>query len=353
MDVKFGIIGYGFMGHNHASMLTKLKGAKVTAVCDIDPSQLEDVKDGIRRYSNPDQLLADPDVDVVIVAANNNQHKTLVSKAARAHKDIICEKPVAMTVAELDEMTETVEECGVKFTVHQQRRLDKDFRITKEVYDRKTLGDIYTIQSRLFGFNGNMHDWHVYTSEGGGMLFDWGVHLLDQILWMVDGKITSVYANVKNVINFEVDDYFHIMISFENGITAEVELGTYFLTDKPGWFNRHWFMGGSTGTMYLDGFDPEGKVVRTTELLKNVSGKRTMTAAGPTRSFGEPHPSLIVTEKLPEVHTGHVNYFQNYLKAYRGEEDFLVKIPQVRRVLALMEAIRESARTGRSVDFEK
>jgi predicted dehydrogenase len=240
----------------------------------------------------------------------------------------------------------------VKFTVHHQRRYDRDFRMTKEVYDKKMLGEVYTIKNSLYGYNGFMHDWHVYISEGGGMLYDWGVHLLDQILWMVDGKIKSVYADLRNVINEEVDDYFKIIMKFENNITAEVELGTYYLSDKTDWFVRHWYMGGNTGSMYVDGFNPKGKIVRTTQLLTNVSNKRTMTAAGPTRSFGNPREGLIVTEELPEVNTVHQNYFENYIKAYRGEEDFLVKIPEVRRVLALMEAVRESARTGHSVSFE-
>lgn len=187
------------------------------------------------------------------------------------------------------------------------------------------------------------------------MLFDWGVHLLDQILWMMPGaKIKSVFADMRNVINFEVDDYFKILMKFENGVTAEVELGTYYLADKPQdkWFERHWFMGGNTGSSYVDGFFPEGKIVRTSHLLTNVRGTRTMTAAGPTPSFGPPADGTIVTEKLPEVDTKHEDYFTNYRKACCGQEDFLVKIPETRRVLALMEAVRESARTDMAIRFE-
>ena len=77
-----------------------------------------------------------------------------------------------------------------------------------------------------------------------------------------------------------------------------------------------------------------------------------MTAAGPTRSFGPAPEGRIVTEALPEVHTKHRNYFENYIRAYHGEEEFLVKIDETRRVLKLMDAIRGSGRTGKSVDFE-
>lgn len=355
-NIRIGIIGHGFMGHEHEKMLTKMEGIEITGFSDIDPKQLEDVQEGLKRYASNEELINDPEVQVVLIAANNNQHHELVLQAARAGKDIICEKPVAMNLEELDDMMRVVKECGVKFTVHHQRRFDSDFRVMKEVYDQGTLGDVYTIKSSLYGFNGNMHDWHVYVAEGGGMLYDWGVHLLDQVLWMMPGaKLTSVYADIRNVINFEVDDYFKILMRFDNHITAEVELGTYYLTDKmhDKWFERHWFMGGNKGSAYVDGFEPNGKIVRTAGLLQNVSGQRTMTSAGPTRSFGPPPEGKILTEELPEVFTCHEDYFENYKKAYRGEEEFLVKIPETRRVLALMEAVRESGRTGKSIEFEK
>ena len=353
--IRVGIIGHGFMGHEHETMLSSMEQYQIVGISDKDPQQLEDVKPGIKRYASNEALLADQDIDVVLIVVNNNQHHDLVIQAAKAGKDIICEKPVAMTVEELDDMAKVCEECGVKFTVHHQRRLDKDFRTMKAVYDAGSVGDVYTVKSSLYGFNGNMHDWHVYINEGGGMLFDWGVHLIDQMLFMMKGaKVTSVFADLRNVINFEVDDYFKILLRFDNGVTGEIEPGTYFLTDKIGekWFERHWIMGGNKGTAYLDGFDPQGKIVRTSHLLTNVRGTRTMTAAGPTRSFGPPAEGTILTEDLPEVNTTHKDYFINYYNAYFGKEEFMIKIPETRRVLALMEAIRESARTGDSIRFE-
>lgn len=352
MALNIGIVGHGFMGHEHEKMLTNMEGINVVAICDIDPGQLQDVPESIKTYTSAEEMYQDPEVQVVIIAANNNQHKHLVIEAAKAGKDIICEKPVALSIADLDEMTAAVEAAGVRFTVHQQRRYDPDYRTAKEVYDEGKLGDVYTVQSKLYGFNGNMHDWHVYVAEGGGMLYDWGVHLIDQMLWMIPEKVTQVYATVRNVINKEVDDYFHIMLRFESGIIGEIELGTYYLTDREHWFERHWFLGGNKGSAYIDGFFPEGKIVHTAHLLENVSGQRTMTAAGPTRSFGPAPEGMLITESLPEVHTCHEDYFRNYMKAYAGEEEFLVKIPETRRVLRLMDAIRESGRTGRSVDFE-
>ena len=352
MKVKFGILGFGYMGHVHAATLAKLEEAELVAICDIDEQKFTDAPAGVKLCRDMDELFAIKDIDVVILSVNNHIHKEAVIKAASAGKNILLEKPAAMSVAEFDEMMEVVRESGVKFSVHQQRRWDKDFRVSKEVYDKNMVGDVYTIQSMLYGINGNMHDWHVFKKYGGGMLYDWGVHLIDQMLWMVDSKIKTVFADVRNVINEEVDDYFKILLKFENGIMGEIELGTYFLADREKWFERHWFIGGNRGSMYSDGFNPEGKIARTTRLLTNVPGKTTMTASGPTRSFGPPQPGVLLTEELPEVDVNHIMYFENYLKALKGEEEFVVRPEQVRRVLAVMEASWESARTGKSIDFE-
>lgn len=357
MKLKYAVIGYGFIGRRHVKTLKSFPDCDCTAVCDINPTRLEEAKElypDIEVYESSEELFAKADIDGVIISANNNQHKKLVIEAARAGKHIICEKPAAMSVADLDEMTEEVKKAQVTFTVHQQRRYDRDFQSIKACYDGKLIGDIYTIQSSLYGYNGNMHDWHVFKEEGGGMLYDWGVHLIDQILYMVDSRLVSVYADIRNVINKEVDDYFKIILRFENMVTAEIELGTYFLSDKEDWFERHWYAGGSKGSMYADKFDPQGKIVRTSHLLENVAGDQDKSAAsyGPTRSFGVPKPGLIITEEIPHIDCGQRDYFENYFKALRGEEEFLVKIPEVRRVLAVMEACQESARTMRSIDFE-
>lgn len=352
MVIRLGIIGYGFMGYEHYKMLHDFPGIRIAAICDREPAQLTDVPEGIRSYNSAAQLLADPEVDTVIISANNNQHLELVCQAAAAGKHIICEKPVAMSLAELDTMEQTVKQAGVCFTVHQQRRFDPDFRTVKNVLESGTLGGVYTIKSSLYGYNGNMHDWHIYKAEGGGMLYDWGVHLIDQILWMVPDKVKSVYADMRNVINAEVDDYFHIILRFYNKITAHIELGTYYLSQKPDWFERHWYMGGDKGAMELDGFHPKGAIVRTTRLLTGVGKKRATGGGGPTRSFGTPDPGLIVTEPLPVAKTEHADYFRNYVKARSGEEPFLVTIDEVRRSLRVMDAVRESAESGFAVAFE-
>lgn len=350
--IKLGIVGFGFIGHEHEKMGRRVDGLAVNGICDINPAQLEDAPVDIPAYTCVEDMLASADIDTILVACNNNQHFDVVAKAARAGKHIICEKPAAMTVEEFDKMMQLVEEYGVTFTVHQQRRFDKDFQAVKAVYDENMVGDVYTVQSSLYGYNGNMHDWHIYQSEGGGMMFDWGVHLIDQLLYMIDSPLKTIYAQMKNVINKEVDDFFKIQFLFENGVSAEIELGTYFLTDRDNWFTRHWFLGGNKGSMYADGFDPQGKLVTTSHLLENVSSSKPLGAEGPTRSFGVPAEGLIVVKDIPRLDTYYDMFFENYVRARAGQEEFLVKPYEVRRVLSVMEACRKSAKLGQSIAFE-
>ncbi|GCF94710.1 oxidoreductase [Enterococcus florum] len=350
--LNFGIIGYGFMGQTHGDMLQKLDYAKIVGVCDINKEQLRDVPADIHTYLKADELLANSDIDTVIIAVPNHIHLEMVKKAANAKKDIILEKPAAMNGPEFQEMMVLTKEANVRFTIHHQRRWDKDYRLIKEVVDSQTLGDIYTIKNCLYGFNGNMHDWHVYPEFGGGMLYDWGVHLIDQMLWMIPGKLKTIYADVRNVINQNVDDYFNIQLYFDSGITGQIELGTYFLEDKEKWFERHWFVGGDKGSAYVDGFEPKGKIVRTSELLANVPGKITMTAAGPTRSFGPPPAGRLVTEDLPDVNVNHQMFFDHYYDYVEGKEELAVKPEEILRLMKVLDAIRISAAEHRSVDFE-
>lgn len=353
--VKFGIIGFGFMGHVHEEMLTELiEEAEVVAICDCEPSQMEDaVTENVKKYTDYKELLKDDEIDTVLVVIPNHLHKECVIEAAKAHKNIICEKPVAMNSMELDVMLQAVEEHHVRFTVHQQRRFDKDYLTMKKIYENGKVGNVYTIQSKLYGLNGNMHDWHIYPEFGGGMLFDWGVHLIDQMLDMVDSTILSVYADVRKVINEKVDDYFKIIIKFANGVTGEIELGTYFLKDQDKWFERHWFIGGNRGTAYSDGFNPEGKIAGTTHLLQSVEKKVTMSKSGPTRSFGPPQPGVLITEDLPSVKTHHRLYFDNYIEGLKNQKEFLVKPHEVKRVMKVIEAAVLSSKENRVVVFEE
>ena len=141
MIIKLGIIGFGGMGKWHAQNAPRAD-VEIAAVCDIaEEKQKEAIEMGYRLYTNADELLADPEVNTVILTVPNYLHKEMCIKAAKAGKNVITEKPAAMSVQELDEMEAACKEAGVFFTSHQNRRWDKDM-LTKMGIEMRAYFDL-------------------------------------------------------------------------------------------------------------------------------------------------------------------------------------------------------------------
>ena len=155
----------------------------------------------------------------------------------RAGKNVISEKPVTLCSEDLEEMIAVSNETGMLFTVHQNRRWDNDYRTIKNIYDKGELGRVHAIDSKVYGSRGIPGDWRREKQHGGGMVLDWGVHLLDQILMLNENKkMISVYATVTNVTNDEVDDGFRAVIKFEDGPECLVEVFTNNFIEAPRWY---------------------------------------------------------------------------------------------------------------------
>ena len=227
--VNFVVIGYGGMGsyHVHTLMPAENEKIKVLGVYDILAERHQAAVDqGLRAYDSFEAVLADDNVDAVLIATPNDVHKDLAISALRAGKHVVCEKPVAMNVAELDDILAVAKETGQTFMVHQNRRWDPDFLIVRDLYLNKQIGEVFQIESRVQGANGIPGDWRHLQQHGGGMLLDWGVHLLDQLLWLVKSPIKKVSVDFSYILGDEVDDGFISYITFENGVKALVEVGT-------------------------------------------------------------------------------------------------------------------------------
>lgn len=115
----------------------------------------------------------DAAVDVVLIATPNDVHKELALQAFAAGKHVICEKPVTLSVSDFKDMVSAADAAGRVLMVHQNRRWDEDFLTIKQMYNEKTIGDLFRIESRVHGANGIPGDWRHLEAHGGGMLLDW------------------------------------------------------------------------------------------------------------------------------------------------------------------------------------
>ena len=341
---KLGIIGYGGMATYHHNAINQHFAGKlkVTAAFDIDPDRLALAKSsGLTVFENAEDFFNSKMFDIVLVATPNNFHPHYVISAIERGYNAICEKPVAITVNEFDSMVAAAKKHGKLFSVHQNRRWDRDYRIVKEAIDQGLIGKPYAIESRVHGQNGVVHGWREFKVAGGGMLFDWGVHQIDQIIDMMGcEKVVSVYANMHSVRTPEVDDYYKLILRFEGGMTAQIETSTYTLVQQP-----RWYAYGDGGSLIIEGWDCKGRIIRAKDHVMNWEPVIVQTEAGPTRTMA-PRPAETLEEiPLPTVDPHWTDYYTNIINVLDGKDELIVNEINVRRVLQIMEAAFESDRT--------
>lgn len=344
---QLAIVGLGGMGNWHRETIGTIDGIEVCGSFDIREERQQFAREhGITPYDSFEDLLADEKVDIVLCATPNDSHKEIVIRSLRAGKHVVCEKPVTLSSKDLQEMIDVAEETGKIFTVHQNRRWDEDFLTVKKIYDDNMLGDIFRIESRVHGSRGIPGDWRQLPEHGGGMVLDWGVHILDQALQMIPYKIKSVYATLTHVTNELVDDGFTVILTFENGLEYLLEVGTSNFINLP-----RWYVLGQNGSAVIKDWDLSGEIVRVTDWSKN-DAVPIRTAAGLTKTMAPRTEDTIKTEPLPIVRSDVREFYKNLMAAIEGREEIIVKLPEVMRVMKLMEAIFEAAEKEQIIPFE-
>lgn len=348
MKKNLVVIGYGRMGTWHTQHALKSDVVNLAGVYDINPEKNKIAEErGIFAYDSYEAVLADEKVDLITVAIPNDSHKEVVIRALEAGKNVICEKPVSMDSAELDEMIAASEKSGKLFSVHQNRRFDVDFLAMKQIKQSGELGELINIESRIHGSRGIPSDWRGEKEHGGGMLLDWGVHLIDQVLQIFDEKIDKIYCVFDHITNKEVDDGLKMTIYFEGGKSAYIEVGTYNFIPMPRFYLR-----AEKGSAIITDWREKCKVAKC-KYWHESEVLPVQTAAGLTKTMA-PRDSVTMDEYELEKPASDVHdYYRNFCAAIDGEAEQLVTHPEMRRVMKVMEACFESDRLGQVVKFEE
>lgn len=333
--INIVIIGYGGMGSYHQKELMPHELVNVIGVYDIAQKAQDKAREaGLTVYDSLEQVLKDASVEAVLIATPNDVHKALSIAALRAGKQVICEKPVAMNVGELDDILAVAAETGNTFMVHQNRRWDPDFLVIRELYQNGQIGDLFQIESRVQGANGIPGDWREQAEHGGGMLLDWGVHLIDQILWLIDNPVKSMAADFSYVLGQEVDDGFILYLTFENGIRSLIEVGTTNYSQLP-----RWYVKGLNGAAKIDDWDLSGEIVVATNQADLVPPAPIKAGVGLTKTMAPPSEEatkkVAITEVLPEF----PSFYQNFYDVLRNGAAPIVKNDEVRKVLSLIDSV--------------
>ncbi|CCQ95805.1 putative dehydrogenase [[Clostridium] ultunense Esp] len=245
--MNIAVIGLGTMGKVHAAAYAQMEGVRLVAVVDIRKDVVEEIAGAyhVIPYINVDEVLENKEIDVIDICLPTYLHKEVTVKGARKKKHIICEKPIARTLQEADEMIRICKEEGVELMIAQVLRFFPEYKKAHQAIQSGRIGKV----GRIHTFRGGVfptawEDWYASIDKSGSLIVDMVIHDIDFLRWTF-GEVERVYA--KNLTGKEMNrlDHAFISIRFRNGAIAHVE-GTW---SYPEGFKTELEVAGSEGIL--------------------------------------------------------------------------------------------------------
>lgn len=198
-DIKVGVVGYGGafnMGRQHLQQMATA-GMTPVAVAELDEERLKVAETdfpGIQTFTSVDDMLAGSDVNLVVIITPHNTHAELALKCLQAGRHAVCEKPLAITTEECDEMIAAAKENDLILSTYHNRHWDGCIlRAMEEICEKQVIGDIIRIEAHMGSYGKPRDWWRQSKTISGGILYDWGVHLLEYSLQLLGpAKIQEV-----------------------------------------------------------------------------------------------------------------------------------------------------------------
>ena len=326
--VNVGLLGAGRIGAVHASAYSALGNAQLVAVADVNRTAADRLasEHRARAYYLVEDLLEDERIDMVDVCLPTFLHERAVTSAAEAGKHILCEKPIARTLGEVDRMIEAVERAGVKAMVAQVTRFWPEYIAIKELLEGNELGrPLIATATRLESMT-RMSDWFRDPGLSGGAVLDIHVHDLDYLFWLF-GKPRSVYAVGQTS---ETGAWDHVVTTLDYGdVKATIE-GSFLMPPAFSFTMTFRLLGDKGCVEYRRQGAVEEQADREPELI--------------LYQHGEPvYP--VCSDK--DAYLAEIEYFVDCVNSGRAPE--VATLPEARTVLRIALAAKESMETGRVI----
>ncbi|MCX7846995.1 MAG: Gfo/Idh/MocA family oxidoreductase [bacterium] len=260
-DITVGVIGYGGafnMGKHHLELAAQA-GMRPLAVAEIDPQRLDAAKKdfpGIETYSSTSAMLKKSDVKLVIIITPHNSHAPLALQCLNAGRHVVVEKPLAITTAQCDAMIAAAKKNHVMLSTYHNRHWDGSIVEALRHVKAGTIGSIVRIEAHIGSYAKPADWWRSSKKISGGILYDWGVHLLEYCLQLINAKITEVvgfatrgvwapFTPYKNDTN---EDEATAIVRFSNGAFVNLRISHLDLNPKPALLE----ITGTKGTYLMD-----------------------------------------------------------------------------------------------------
>lgn len=356
--LKVGIIGCGGIATGkHLPAMVSAGCYEIKAFCDLIEERAEEAKENYgtedsKAYTDYTELLRNQALDAVYVLTPNKSHSVISIAAMKAGKHVMCEKPMAKTAKEAEAMVQTAKETGKILTIGYQNRYRPDSQYLKSACENGDLGEIYYAKAHAIRRRA-VPTWGVFLNEeeqGGGPLIDIGTHALDLTLWMMDnyepdcvlGSVYKMLGGQTQTGNawgdwdrekFTVEDSAFAFIRMKNGATIHLE-ASWALNSLDVDEAKTSLCGTKAGADMKDGLR-----LNYVKYNKQVTEKPALDSTGVAFYEGEGDD-----EKVLEQHA--------FYQAVTEGSELVVKPEQALVVTRILEAIYESAATGKTVVFD-
>jgi scyllo-inositol 2-dehydrogenase (NADP+) len=331
------VIGYGFAGKCfHSYLIGITPGLRLHGIASRDEATRTRIvaERGCRAYASFEDVLADPDVDLVVLATPNSTHADLAIQALRAGKHVVTDKVMCLTLDECDRMIAASRESGKLLSVFQNRRWDGDFLTLKSLIADGRLDDLRWVEMAWQGF-GAWGGWRGEAAMGGGKLYDLGAHLIDQLVLLFPQPIERVYCRLHHDLPVtDTESQALVVIEFAGGASAVCDTSSLAAISKP---RIHAF--GTGGTFVKYGVDPQEAAMIREEIDAAVEDPALY------GRFSDGKAETVV----PTLPGRWRTYYENIRDVLVAGAEPLVKLDEVRRAISVIDAAFTSAKTHATV----
>ena len=339
--IKVGIVGYGYAGRNFHSYLVRLAdGLHLEAIASSNPERrAQIVRDrGCRAVESAEQLFSDPTIDLIILATPHDTHAPLTIAALEAGKHVVTDKVMCLSVSEADAMIAASRRAGKMLSVFHNRRWDWDYNTVRKVVQDGLIGRPYLYECAVLGY-GQPRGWRADPAQCGTVLHDWGAHLVDQALQLVEAPVVEVFAHIAHVRpELAIGNYGKLVLRFEDGTLYDISCGNLARQGKP-----RWYVLGDRGSLVRDALDPQEGAMNRGDI---DAAREDASSRARVRTTIADLPAEMTVET---VRTSWKSYYQNISDFLHGKAELAVTPESVRRAIAVYDAAAEALATGRSV----
>ena len=336
MKIRTAILGYGRSGSTmHAGAIEANDPFRMAAVCDVDPERQQQARErfGCPVYDDYHQMLETEPLDLVSIVTRSDQHCQMTCDCLAAGVNVLVTKPWAVNEAEARRMIASAEASGKLLLPWLPARWGCDLRRLQQLLAEEAIGKVFLVRRAVCSF-GTRCDWQTERRYGGGYLLNWGPHIVDPPVVLIQSPVQSVYARMKQTINpGDAEDLFLALMTLADGTVVQAEY-TVAVKDLPGWFIQ-----GERGTIVVHGRD--------LEVYQNVPARPGDPTRYATMKSGQ---EQVIRETLEgSLYGDEVQIYALVAAAIQGKEAFPVSPTDALELSRTLDAIRTASAENRVV----